>query len=802
MYFVSIFQHNHLTTTPKSPDDGSLNIGAIVAGVLVPLIVIGIGLLVFYIWYRKKYPVRMVFGKDFGKFTNPLYDKRHSTLSLVRDDAHKFWEGNEAGLDGPASETDADEKEKVFMEVSGQNPFKSASGKSLVVEDWRVVESDGSSGINTVDISQSSIHRKLINDVNDESPLVQSDTGKGKAKKMIHVDTSVFESVKKQDSTESEEDEKDDIVPEDSTENNIVFQLSVEVEQNFAETFEKATDQIHFEETVSLGSTFNKIRSEQSTYIAESVDETSENKVINLKHLDEKPLEPDKEENDVVEEKETHNSDQLVGFGTHINDESVMVVNIPNVTNEPTGSMEMPNKPTNMEVEKQTDLYINLPGETTDDEEALESTLTDREHIFRKVSHPVEQQLDVSCAESSAHLSGHQWLQDKQVMIQIPESEQQPDHDEEQLQKQLYTKDLTCASVEDVHQLSTPKDELALADLSTENEEDIEHTAEVTKQKFTTLIPPSVEKEMIYVNVDNEEALRKHTIQNEAESENIFKNNNIVHETQQCSVIYGQLNPNIQTGAEFSSGECAFENIYSHKAEFTPHDTNTDQEEKARAHSNAYSTSESGSTDSSFDDDGASSETMYTPSLDGTLHINSSKVPNEESLPSLSFEKLETVKITPDVSRDKFAEEQFQEVDSSVVLEMDVTDILDKDVERIPLNQSVAKGFNVKSSDHVTIGHDFDIANSSNLNKQSAKSYKPVNGDDQNSSERSLSTNLKKIQASFKNFDSSSSDSDDESSDDSDEKLVDDAHVKLPGKSSEDEYSVVTFDNDDSELDV
>ncbi|KAK3576983.1 hypothetical protein CHS0354_005990 [Potamilus streckersoni] len=780
------------TTTPNSPDDGGPNIGVIVAGVLVPLIVIGIGLLVLYIWYRKKYPVRMVFGKDFGKFTNPLYDKRPSTLSLVREDAYKFWEGNEAGLDGPeagldgpASETDDDKEAKIFMEASGQNRFKSQSGISLVVEDWRAVESDGSLGINTEEISQSNKQRKLSHDVNDETALDQSDTGNVKAKKRIHVDKSVLEGLRRQDSTETKEVKKVDIVTVESTENNIVFQQSGDIKQTFSEVVEKSTNPIHFDETVSLESTANIIGSQQSTDIMENDAEASEKNVISLKPFEEKSLGSEKDENDIIEEKETHDSDQYVEFGTYRNDDSVMVVNIQEITNEPTGSMKIPNHlkmhanelsglmntSTNMEVERQTDPSNNLLREHIDVDETMESTQTNKEHIFDKASHPVERQLDVSVTESSVHLSRRQRFQDKQTLLQIPESEQCSDHNEEQFHKQLYKKDLSWASAEDIHQLRTPKDELALTDLSIEIEEDIDvPTAEVREQNVRNLITADTDEEIDSDTAENKEALSTPSIQTEAYSENRVKDINIVHETQQCSYIYEQMNPNIQDFGEFSSGECTLENICSQKAEFSPQDANTDQEDKVRADTKAFSTSESGSSDSSIDD--TSYEKKETPSLDVKFLINSSDVQKVESSATLSFEKIENVNINPNVSERKFAEEQFEKIDS-VVLE---TDSLDKDVERISSNQSIDTGFNVECSIPATVGYDLDTIMSSNLNKNSAKSSKPVTNADPNSSEISLSNNLKKIKVSFKDFDFSSSDSDDESSDDSGDKPMDNTH--------------------------
>lgn len=77
---------------PVSHETERTNTTAIVVGVVVPLIVIGIFIVVFYFWYRRKYPVRMVIGKDFAKFSNPAYNTRASTLTLVRDDGQTEWE--------------------------------------------------------------------------------------------------------------------------------------------------------------------------------------------------------------------------------------------------------------------------------------------------------------------------------------------------------------------------------------------------------------------------------------------------------------------------------------------------------------------------------------------------------------------------------------------------------------------------------------------------------------------------------------------------------------------------------------
>ncbi|KAL5009708.1 hypothetical protein ScPMuIL_012013 [Solemya velum] len=79
-----------------TPADGDVSI--IVAGVTAPLVVIIIILGAVYVCYRKKYPVRMIMGKNFGVFTNPVYPKSRNSLSLVRDEES----GNVQSYDNPA----------------------------------------------------------------------------------------------------------------------------------------------------------------------------------------------------------------------------------------------------------------------------------------------------------------------------------------------------------------------------------------------------------------------------------------------------------------------------------------------------------------------------------------------------------------------------------------------------------------------------------------------------------------------------------------------------------------------------
>lgn len=75
------------TSAGNTNDSGRTSLAVIAVSVSIPLILIGIGACLVYVWYRRKYPVRMIVGKDFSKFSNPAYNKRSSTATLVRENA-------------------------------------------------------------------------------------------------------------------------------------------------------------------------------------------------------------------------------------------------------------------------------------------------------------------------------------------------------------------------------------------------------------------------------------------------------------------------------------------------------------------------------------------------------------------------------------------------------------------------------------------------------------------------------------------------------------------------------------------
>lgn len=106
-------------------DNGSgVDVAAIAAGVTVTvivLIVVGVGI---YIWYRKKYPVRMIIGKDFGKFTNPAYNRKTSTATLTRPDSF------EKEIQKMASETCVSHDNPV--DLSDEQEYQPTAGLTLL----------------------------------------------------------------------------------------------------------------------------------------------------------------------------------------------------------------------------------------------------------------------------------------------------------------------------------------------------------------------------------------------------------------------------------------------------------------------------------------------------------------------------------------------------------------------------------------------------------------------------------------------------------------------------------------------
>ncbi|XP_005088890.1 uncharacterized protein LOC101859524 isoform X2 [Aplysia californica] len=86
------------THVPQAAEESSSS-WKIAVGVIIPLLIIGAVAIVIYICYRKKYPVRMIIGREFGKFSNPQYSTPKRAPTLVRPDADDYFtaSGEESG---------------------------------------------------------------------------------------------------------------------------------------------------------------------------------------------------------------------------------------------------------------------------------------------------------------------------------------------------------------------------------------------------------------------------------------------------------------------------------------------------------------------------------------------------------------------------------------------------------------------------------------------------------------------------------------------------------------------------------
>ncbi|KAK0056696.1 CUB and sushi domain-containing protein 3 [Biomphalaria pfeifferi] len=73
----------------SSSDGWKIALGIILSIIGICLIALG-----GYISYRKKYPVRMIIGREFGKFSNPIYDRSKRPVSLVVEDADEYFARN------------------------------------------------------------------------------------------------------------------------------------------------------------------------------------------------------------------------------------------------------------------------------------------------------------------------------------------------------------------------------------------------------------------------------------------------------------------------------------------------------------------------------------------------------------------------------------------------------------------------------------------------------------------------------------------------------------------------------------
>ncbi|CAG2227178.1 unnamed protein product [Mytilus edulis] len=286
-------------TLPKSKKGGSPV--AIAVGVVVPILILTIIGVVVYKWYRRKYPVRMVLGKNFSKFQNPVYNKKTSTLSLVRSvpyDAPYSGTDQDGGHDNPALDMEYRDLQPVSFSTNYENAEsiteidevpkkpprskKRASVMSTESTDGRVM---------------SAFLQEAINEADSES---DSTNESNKTKKKISVDVDMRKNVSR------------------------VSVESVESENDLHTSDEESTDERTYENITisSKKGIANSVPEESYVETKSSDDEDNYEEVETVRT--EKNLSDENEEYDIVnvDESETSNATQIIDQTTEQNSDN------------------------------------------------------------------------------------------------------------------------------------------------------------------------------------------------------------------------------------------------------------------------------------------------------------------------------------------------------------------------------------------------------------------------------------------------------------------------------------------------
>ncbi|XP_036355192.1 serine-rich adhesin for platelets-like [Octopus sinensis] len=179
---IDVYVGNDTLAGTKPPVPApKVDVGAIVIGVTLPvLILMGIGIAV-YIWYRKKYPVRMILGKEFQNFTNPLYVKStnsveinitsHTPASLVVKDPNP---SIVPGQDNLAFDDETDSSKTTSVgEISGNSPQENKDSTDVTV--LSKDDADDKS-IEEVDFNPETNTNSISNDDNSDIEIVSKES--------------------------------------------------------------------------------------------------------------------------------------------------------------------------------------------------------------------------------------------------------------------------------------------------------------------------------------------------------------------------------------------------------------------------------------------------------------------------------------------------------------------------------------------------------------------------------------------------------------------------------------------------
>jgi hypothetical protein len=196
--------------TTKRPKK-STSPAIIVVGVLVPIIIATIIGIIVYKLYRRKYPVRMVIGKNFAKFDNPIYTKKTSTITLVRSDVSFDEKGpmNNDGHDNPSLDVDYRELQPAQLRINTEDSNSLTEIDEVPVKMPRRKKRISVMSTDSVDVKvMSAFLQEALDEVDSDGEAIEKDNNK----KRISVDERLRKnlSVSSIDSENVSQTEKDE----------------------------------------------------------------------------------------------------------------------------------------------------------------------------------------------------------------------------------------------------------------------------------------------------------------------------------------------------------------------------------------------------------------------------------------------------------------------------------------------------------------------------------------------------------------------------------------------------------------
>ena len=196
--------------TTKRPKK-STSPAIIVVGVLVPIIIATIIGIIVYKLYRRKYPVRMVIGKNFAKFDNPIYTKKTSTITLVRSDVSFDEKGpmNNDGHDNPSLDVDYRELQPAQLRINTEDSNSLTEIDEVPVKMPRRKKRISVMSTESVDVKvMSAFLQEALDEVDSDGEAIEKDNNK----KRISVDERLRKnlSVSSIDSENVSQTEKDE----------------------------------------------------------------------------------------------------------------------------------------------------------------------------------------------------------------------------------------------------------------------------------------------------------------------------------------------------------------------------------------------------------------------------------------------------------------------------------------------------------------------------------------------------------------------------------------------------------------